>query len=282
MIEQIKNICRTYGIRPQRAKGQNFLISREVLKQIIEAANLKSIDTVLEVGPGLGVLTEALVKRAKRVVSVELDKNLFSFLQVKFAAAKNLKLINDDILNWQIADRKLQIADYKIVANIPYNITSNFIRKFLSNDPKPISMTLLVQKEVAERICAPAGEMSLLSVSVQLYGKPEIVSVVGKKNFWPEPEVDSAILKISAIKTAQETAAWLGEIKEKQFWQLVKIGFSARRKKLSNNLSAGLRVDASVIKKVLNQVGLDDKIRAQNLKIDDWMRLAKTLKIYLN
>ena len=143
-------------------------------------------------------------------------------------------------------------------------------------------MVLLVQKEVANRVCAPTGKMSLLSVSVQLYGQPEIIEVVDKKNFWPEPEVDSAILKISDIKNTKEITEWLVDITEKQFWQVVKIGFSARRKKLSNNLSAGLRISAPEVKNTFEKIGLDHQIRAQNLEINDWVKLAKTLKIYLN
>ena len=168
------------------------------------------------------------------------------------------------------------------MANIPYNITSKFLRKFLSQDHKPFEMVLLVQKEVANRVCAPTGKMSLLSVSVQLYGQPEIIEVVDKKNFWPEPEVDSAILKISDIKNTKEITEWLVDITEKQFWQVVKIGFSARRKKLSNNLSAGLRISAPEVKNTFEKIGLDHQIRAQNLEINDWVKLAKTLKIYLN
>ncbi|OGY43992.1 MAG: ribosomal RNA small subunit methyltransferase A [Candidatus Buchananbacteria bacterium RIFCSPHIGHO2_02_FULL_38_8] len=282
MIQKIKQICQAYGIRPQRSKGQNFLVSQEVLDQIIQVADLKSDDVILEVGPGFGILTEALIEKVKKVISVELDKKLFSFLQAKFSEVKNLELVNEDILKLQPTSYNLQATTYKIVANIPYNITSKFLRKFLSQDHKPFEMVLLVQKEVANRVCAPTGKMSLLSVSVQLYGQPEIIEVVDKKNFWPEPEVDSAILKISDIKNTKEITEWLVDITEKQFWQVVKIGFSARRKKLSNNLSAGLRISAPEVKNTFEKIGLDHQIRAQNLEINDWVKLAKTLKIYLN
>ncbi len=280
LIKQIKSICRTYGITPQRSKGQNFLISEEVIAEIVEAANLESSDTVLEVGPGLGILTEALIRKVKKVVSVEVDQKLFSFLVAKFAGIKNLELVNEDILKTRNLELKTQ--NYKIVANIPYNITSIFLRRFLSNEPKPSSMVLLIQKEVGERICALPGKMSLLSLSVQFYGQPEIVGVVDKEKFWPQPQVDSAILKISAIKSQKEIVQWLGEISEKEFWQLVKIGFSARRKQLAHNLAAGLRISGQPLKLALKKAGFDPKIRAQNLSVNDWLHLAKNLKIYLN
>lgn len=280
MLKQVKFICQAYGIWPQRSKGQNFLISRKVLDKIVKAADLSKNDTVLEVGPGLGILTEALIKRVKRVISVELDKKLFAFLQVKFKEVKNLELINEDILKFQVSSSKFQ--DYKVVANLPYNITSNFLRKFLSNEPKPSSMVLLIQKEVAERICAQLGKMSLLSVSVQLYGQPAIIQIVGRQNFWPQPEVDSAILKISAIKSQQEITQWLGQISEKEFWQIVKVGFSAKRKQLANNLAAGLKIASQEAKKILKKVNLDPQIRAQNLTPTDWLKLAKSLKNYPN
>lgn len=280
MIKQIKFICQTYGIWPQKSKGQNFLTNKEVLKKIIYAADLATDDIVLEVGPGLGILTEVLVRRVKKVISIELDKKLFSFLQTKFQGVRNLELINEDIL--KIQNSKFKIQNYRVVANLPYNITSNFLRKFLTAEIKPTDMVLLVQKEVAQRVCSLPGEMSLLAVSVQLYGQPKIIDVVRKDNFWPKPKVDSAILKISEIKSKKETEIWLDGISEKQFWQLVKIGFSAKRKQLANNLAAGLKIPVALVKTALSQTKLESKVRAQNLSLADWLALAKNLKVYLN
>lgn len=284
ILSQIKEICKLYGIRPSREKGQNFLINPEITKKIVSAAEISSRDTILEIGPGLGILTEELLKRAGKVISVELDRKLFGFLQVKFAGVEKLELINEDALNNQAIKRSAigDRASYKIVANLPYNITSHFLKKFLTAENKPKEMTLLLQKEVAQRICAQPGEMSLLSLAVQLYGRPRIIDYAGRKNFWPQPAVDSAILKISEIKSQEEVDNYLRGISEKNFWQIAKIGFSARRKQLQNNLAAGLKISAAEVKKWLNEANFDEKIRAQNLSVDDWLALAKILVLYLD
>jgi len=276
ILDRVKIICHTYKIQPVRQKGQNFLIDQAVLKKIVEAAELGKDDIVLEVGPGLGILTEELVKKAKKVISVELDQKFFEFLKTKFSGVNNLELINGDILELGIRNYELGIR-YKIVANLPYNITSRFLKKFLTAEHKPAAMTLLVQKEVAQRICARPGQMSLLSVSVQLYGQPEIVAIVGRDNFWPKPEVDSAILKISAIKNQPALAEFLAGITEETFWQLVRIGFSSRRKQLQNNLTSGLKIPSVEVKNLLKKANFNPQIRAQNLSVRDWITLARKL-----
>jgi len=277
IIKQVKQICQAYDIVPSRSKGQNFLISQKVLEQIAAAADLSADSEVLEVGPGLGILTELLVKKARRVISVELDKKLFVFLQSKFSEVKNLELINYDILEFQAKSYKLKALGYKVVANLPYNITSNFLKKFLTSEIRPKEMALLVQKEVAQRICAKPGQMSLLAVSIQLYGQPKIISVVDKNNFWPSPEVNSAVIKIEKIKSNKEVVDYLKGITEQFFWQVVKIGFSAKRKQLQNNLAAGLKISHDQAKKVLKKANFDPQIRAQSLSITDWVTLAKSL-----
>ncbi|OGY50538.1 MAG: hypothetical protein A3J65_00310 [Candidatus Buchananbacteria bacterium RIFCSPHIGHO2_02_FULL_45_11b] len=191
-------------------------------------------------------------------------------------------MINEDALNFLAISYKLKAKSYKIVANLPYNITSHFLKKFLTGPNKPEDMTLLLQKEVAQRICAKPGEMSRLSVSVQLYGRPRIIDYADKNNFWPKPAVDSAVLKISEIKSQAEVDNYLAGINEKNFWRIVKIGFSAKRKQLGNNLAAGLKIPASEVKKSLNQANFDEKIRAQNLSVSDWLALAKKLVLYLD
>ena len=280
ILSQVKFICSNYDIKPLKTKGQNFLVDQDVLDKIVSTANFSTSDTILEVGPGLGILTEELTKKAKKVVGVEIDQKLFDFLKLKFKGVKNLELINGDVM--KLPATSYQLPVYKIVANIPYNITSHFLKKFLTSDNKPKEMTLLIQKEVAQRICAQPGQMSLLSVSVQLYGKPEIISTVSKKSFWPSPAVDSAILKISKIRTKQQVDQSLVGITEKQFWQVAKVGFSAKRKQLQNNLAAGLKISSTEIKNILKEANFNSKIRAQNLSIDDWSSLAKSLKSYLN
>jgi len=279
-LAKIKDICRLYDLTPQRSKGQNFLFNVSVIEKMVKAAQIKKEDLILEVGPGLGILTESLIVMSNRVTALELDKKLFDFLKIKFIAAKNLELINGDILETRLSKFKSQ--NFKIVANLPYNITSSFLRKFLSLEPKPESMVVMVQKEVGERICARPGQLSLLAISVQLYGHPEIIDVVNSENFWPQPKVDSVILKIDQIKTWSQLGQLADGVAEKDFWRVVKVGFSAKRKQVVNNLAAGLRIDRQLVKASLLELGLDEKIRAQNLAISDWFRLAKSLINHFN
>ena len=205
----IKNLCKELDIRPTKSKGQNFLIDGNILNKIVQAADLKKTDTVLEVGPGLGCLTMELAKRAGKVISVELDRKLAAYLREMIQEYNNVEIVEGDILKLGVrgpANRagrqgsgtaySLFPVGYKIVANLPYNITSRFLRKFLTAENKPSEMVLMIQKEVAQRICAKAGDMSLLAVSVQYYGQPKIVDYVSKNCFWPSPEVDSAILRV--------------------------------------------------------------------------------------
>ncbi len=275
LLQQVKAICQTYDIKPDKQKGQNFLVNTDVLANIIVAADLQPSDAVLEVGPGLGILTEALVKRVSRVISVELDKKLFTFLKTQFVSAPNLELVNEDILKFNPVAYNLQPTSYKLVANLPYNITSHFLKKFLTMPHRPSSMTLLVQKEVAERICAQPGQLSLLGLSVQLYSQPSLVSVVNQNSFWPAPAVESAILNLSSVQSQIEVDKRLNGVTEDKFWQLARIGFSAKRKQLPNNLAAGLHISSLEAKSLVEKAGFNPKIRAQNLSIDDWSKLAK-------
>lgn len=294
-LQTIKVLCRKYGILPQKQRGQNFLIDRNILEKIIKAADLKKDDIVLEIGPGFGALTAELAGRVKKVVAVEADRRLADALRKILAEHKNIEIIEADILKFPISNFQFSNYGYKIVANLPYQITSAVFRKFLEQEPRPGEMTLMVQKEVAERICAKTGKMSLLSISVQFFGKPEIVEAVSRKSFWPEPEIDSAILKISDIKSESEANlkkiqtdfsqvrfdATLVALKKKvdleKFFRIVKIGFSARRKQLHNNLSAGLRLPSREVQDILIKLGFDQKIRAQDLSVEDWISLAKQL-----
>lgn len=230
--QNIKLLCATHGVRPSKSKGQNFLIDQNIVKKIISAADLSESDLVLEVGPGLGVLTGELIKSAKEVWAVELDKKIISFFRDNFKrqlSAGKLKLIEGDVL--QINLRKLGLDDwtYKIVANLPYNITSQFFRQFLEFGPRPTEMTVMVQKEVALRMVAKPGEMSLLSLSVQFFSQSKILFYVPRSCFWPAPAVDSAIICLKLNKK-------LPLVDEKLFFRLARIGFSAKRKQLHNNL----------------------------------------------
>lgn len=271
-LNLIKDFCKKYGVRPSKEFGQNFLIDREVLEVIVQAAELKRSDVVLEIGPGFGVLTAELVERVDRVVAVEADGKMAKILKEILEAPKNLKVVEKNILKLQVLDYGLRNYDYKLVANLPYQITSAVFRKFLSEEPRPGEITVMVQKEVAERICAEAGEMSLLSLSVQFYGQPELVAIVPSRAFWPEPEVDSAILKISKIKGIYEKNKQ--EVDPEKFFRLAKIGFSSRRKQLQNNLAGGLRLSNKSVQDILTKLGFDSRIRAQDLGIKDWIRLV--------
>jgi len=277
LLQQTKKICNKYNIKPARSKGQNFLINESVYNKIIETADLKKDDVVLEVGPGLGFLTEKLAGKVKKVIAVELDDKLAKRLSpYDFFLKKNrrdlVSVINKSILDIDIKGLGLKNNNYKIVANLPYNITSIFLRKFLSAEIKPTSMVLMLQKEVAERICAKPPKMSLLSVSVQFYANPKIIKNVSADCFWPKPKIDSAIIKLKAkeVKSLRFVATNRSDLTSMEdFFRLVKKGFSSRRKMLKNNLAN----DYYNIEDKLKKINFNPKIRAQELSVDDWKRL---------
>ncbi len=257
--------------------GQHFLTDSEVLRDIITAADLQSDDVVLEIGPGKGVLTEELAKHVKRVIAVELDRTLVAELQKKFKSAKNVEIIHEDILRWW-PQQNLNIEIFKhlkIVANIPYRITAPILRLFLEHELHPNLLVLMVQKEVAERVCAKPGAMSLLSVSVQYYATPEIVRIVPRTAFNPAPKVDSAILKIIPFKRHDYPEMSDRTKIDNVFFRLVKMGFSSRRKQLQNLLATGLRMTNEEAKKALLAIGLSPTVRAQELSIADWKKLIE-------
>lgn len=272
LLAKTLEISKIFNIKPTRSKGQNFLVKAEVYENMVQAAELDKKDLVLEVGPGLGFLTELLAKKSKEVIAIELDDRLADFLENKFAGLKekNIKLIRGDVLN--VGREIFSLVgerDYKIVANLPYNITSIFLRQFLSLEHKPKSMVLMLQKEVAERICQGSPDMSLLSLSVQLYGQPKILFGVERAFFWPAPEVDSAVIKIDLFsKPALENLA-----EEKLFFRLAKFGFANKRKMLKNNLSVGLKIKAEEAQELISSLGLNPLCRAEELSLKDWLNL---------
>lgn len=273
--EKIKKLCRKYNIYPSKKKGQNFLISESVLEAVVEAADLSAKDCVVEVGPGLGVLTKALARKAHKVVSVELDHNAYAAGKEILSDCKNVELINSDILkisNFKLLEY-LNGDKYKMVSNLPYNITSAILKKFTSVHPQPELIVVMVQKEVAQRVCAKPGDMSILSVAIQYYGKPEIVEVVSSGAFWPRPEIESAILKIKITKHPKDF--------DKKFFQIARIGFSSRRKQLQNNLCSGLRVPRERVMGILNKLGLKPMVRAQELSVDHWIKLAMEIIVMI-
>lgn len=271
LLQKTLELCQLYGIKPSRSKGQNFLIEEEVYDRIVDSANIKKEDTVLEVGPGLGFLTLKLGEKAKKVLAVELDTKIFQFLQVMLQTQKieNIKVFNNDILQAK-GEKFSKVGKYKIVSNLPYNITSVFLRKFLSLSNKPELIVLMLQKEVAQRIVAQAPDMSLLSASVQFYAQAEILFEVNRDKFYPAPEVDSAVIRIKTIANRLKNYE-----EEKKFFSILKIGFSAKRKMLKNNLSLGLKIDIKKIEDILQQVGLGPKVRAEELTIENWLDIYK-------
>jgi len=271
--KNIKNLFSKYEIQPSKGLGQNFLINKKVLGQILESANLQKDDTILEVGPGIGNLTQELAKRVKKVISVEKDQNLARILSKELGIEniKNVEIIQDDIL--KILDSKFYIPNsgYKVVANLPYYITSPVIRKFLENEAPPKEMVLMVQKEVAQRICAKPPRMSLLAASVQFYAKPKILFYVSKKSFWPQPKVDSAIIKIMPADDYKK------RVSSDLFFRIIKAGFSQPRKQLVNNLAKSLKLDKIETSKRLSVNNIQPTQRAETLSVNDWVNLANSL-----
>ena len=287
-IKNIKELLEKYRAKPSKGMGQNFLVHQLTLNKIIEAGQVNSGDTILEIGPGIGTLTRELAKHAKQVIAIEKDGMMVEILKETLLHFKNVNVINGDILkmNFQIPNPKSQInpnaqlpKKYKIVANIPYYLTSPLIRMFLETKNQPELMVLMLQKEVAQRICAVPPNMSILAVSVQFYATAKVMFSVGKEKFWPSPKIDSAIIKITPHKTDLPVPAEL-------FFQIVKAGFSHPRKQLANNFyqilggkSASAKSSGVTKEEIiawLSKNNLKPSQRAETLTIQDWVNLTKS------
>lgn len=273
----IKELLLQHGAKPSKFLGQNFLVDSRPLMAIVDAAQLTKKDTVLEIGPGIGTLTQELAKRVKKVVAVEKDRLMEGILQNTLRDYKNIEVIQGDIL--KLLDHGLPIKNYKVVANIPYYLTSVLIRKLLEAKIPPTQIFLMVQKEVAQRICAKPPRMSLLAVSVQFYAEAKIVSFVSKHSFWPSPKVDSAI--ISIIPHNKKVDAKFRAL----FFAVVKAGFSHPRKQLVNNLATlksanGVTLDKYMVAKWLQKNHLKENQRAETLSLKDWETLAYSFKSF--
>lgn len=267
----VREMLRALELRPSRHLGQNFLVEPAVLYHILKAAKLGAGDVVLEVGPGLGVLTSELVRRAGRVVAVELDRRLCGWLREQFAGAANLTLVEGDILDRDPAALVGREEPYKVVANLPYAITSALLRHLLEAEPRPDRMVVMVQWEVAKRICAVPPEMSLLALSVQYYARPEIVNRVAAGCFFPPPEVDSAVLCLEVPPLPRVT------LPPERFFRLVRAGFVHPRRQLANNLATGLGRPKAGLVDLLDQLGIDPRRRAETLSLEEWERLGRGL-----
>lgn len=286
-IGRVKAALRSLELRPARGMGQNFLVDREALDTIVAAAELAPADTVVEVGPGLGVLTWELVRRAASVVAVELDKRLAERLREEFAAASNLTIVQGDVL--RATPEELLAArvgagegvpspdSYKVVANLPYAITSPALRHFLEARHKPAMMTVLVQREVAERIAAGPGELSVLAHAVQLYAAPEVVATVGRECFVPAPAVESAVLR---LRVRARPAADVDD--PEALMRVIKAGFLHARKQLGNALPGGLAAMGRPAEKgrvldALAAAGVDPMRRAETVTLAEWAAVARAL-----
>ena len=273
MIERLREA----GLRPRKGLGQNFLVDESALRRIIAAADLSSADFVIEIGAGPGTLTRLLGEQAGRVLAVEIDSDMVNILRNVLAEVRNVDIIQGDILFFSIEkllDDAGLTADepYKVVANLPYYITSAILRHLLEAGRKPSCLVVTVQEEVAKRIVAKPGKMSLLAVSVQLYGVPKIVARIPAGAFYPVPKVDSSVLRIDLSDKPTvdvEDVSW--------FFAVVRAGFSARRKQLHNVLSRRLALPGEEVKAALSRSGIEPSRRAQTLTLSEWARLCREL-----
>ncbi len=276
LLAETKDLLRQSGLHARKGLGQHFLVDGSQLKQILLAAELSRTDTVIEVGPGLGTLTRSLAENAGRVIAIEKDENLAVLLKDTLKDCGNVTTINQDILGVDLpvlvreyfpVEEPPASPAYKVVANLPYYITSPVLRFFLEAEVKPQTMVVMVQKEVARQITAKPGGMSLLSVAIQLYGEPRIVKYIPARSFHPAPAVDSAMLKIVVFprpRVAVETDS---------FFTLVRAGFSAARKQIINPLAHALDRSKDDVLAVLAEAGIDPRRRAETLSIEEWGRL---------
>lgn len=255
--------------KANKSLGQHWLADKSTLEDICDFANLSQKDTVLEVGPGLGTLTENLTARVSSVVAVEYDQKLAQDLAAKYANT-NVRVVYSDILKYDLTQLP---PNYKLVANIPYYLTSNLLRRVLESSNPPSETVLLVQKEVAQRIAAKPGDMSLLSVSVQFYCDVELGQIVPAHLFTPPPKVDSQVIKLT-----YRTKPLFNAVDTKEFFDIVRAGFSERRKKLGNSLGRGLSIGKDELQGPLEKAGVSPDARAQELSLQDWYKLYEVLK----
>ena len=263
-------LIKQYGLRAEKRLGQNFLHDKFELEYIAAAAEIQASDSVLEIGPGLGSLTRYLSNYAREVVAVELDEKLDRILRIVLKPYNNVRLIYGDIL--KLSPNELGLPpNYIVAANIPYNITSAIIRHLLESESKPRRIVLTIQKEVAKRICESQPKMSLLALSVQVYGRPTIKRMIPAEAFYPAPRVDSAVVEIEIYP---KPMIFLPNLPV--FFELIKAGFSQKRKTMRNALSAGLGISTSEVETLLIQVNLDPKRRAETLSLEEWGLLTST------
>ncbi|MDD2447432.1 MAG: 16S rRNA (adenine(1518)-N(6)/adenine(1519)-N(6))-dimethyltransferase RsmA [Tissierellia bacterium] len=272
----IKNTLDKYGFRFSKSLGQNFLIDGNIVRKIVEEAGINKETLVLEIGPGIGTLTEELAINAKKVVTVELDKKLLPILDETLQGYNNVEIINGDILDIDInrvIEEKLSGGPIKVVANLPYYVTTPIIGKLLEENLNIETINVMVQKEVAERMIAQPGSKSYgsLSVFVNFYSDAQIVVKVPNTVFMPKPKVDSAVIKLELKKN-------LPDIDREKFFKVVKAGFSKRRKTIINSLSSyGFDIEKDIIREALEESSIDPGVRAENISVEEFMKLSTVL-----
>lgn len=269
MSPDIPYLLKKYDLRPKKGLGQNFLSDPGVLRRVVAAGGVSSSDVVLEIGPGLGSLTVVLADTARQVVAIEIDEQMLGPLEEVLAAKENVRLVHGDILRQDIAQLMNAPQPYLVVANIPYYITSAILRHLLESDHPPERLALTVQREVAERIVAKPPAMSLLALSVQVYGDPQIVFRIPAGAFMPRPKVDSAVVRLDVLAASKIPASSLD-----LFFQLARAGFSQRRKTLRNSLAGGMHWEKDQAAEVLQAAAIDPMRRAETLSLDEWGRLT--------
>ena len=267
-VEHLKNLLQSLRIKPKDYMGQNFLISEDVLDEIMDASEIKKSDTIVEIGPGLGTLTERLAPAAHQVIAIEKDRRFISILK-RSQTLKNVQIIESDVLRFNFGEIK---SGYKIVANIPYYLTSHLLQMLLALGNKPSRIVFMVQKEVAERLVAKAGELSILGISVQIFADVEIIATVPKENFWPQPKVDSAIVLIMPRGKFPEITD------QKLFFRIIKIAFAGKRKQIHNSLANGLKLPKEQIETLLKKSNITPTLRPQDLSLEQWIDLYKTIQ----
>ncbi len=272
-VRELRNLLAANKMRPLKSFGQNFLIDRTVLHKIVDAADIQPEDEILEVGAGTGVLTRELAKRARHVVAVELERDMLALLAKTTSAYPNVELVPRNLLFLDPAEVFGQ-APYKLVANLPYYITAPTFRHFLESANPPRLLVVMVQQEVAQRIIAEPGELSVLAVSIQFYGRPRIVAYVPANAFYPAPKVDSAILCVDV----NPQAPLLPEERD-SFFRIVQAGFSEKRKQLHNSLTHGLHRKNELVRSWLAAASIDASRRAETLSIEEWLSLWHIIKM---
>lgn len=262
-VEDVRTALKLAGIKPNKGLGQHFLVDKPSLEAIMDAAAVTKSDTVLEIGPGLGVMTRPLADQAGKLIAVETDRVLAELLRRD--APDNLEVVEQDFLKFELSSLP---RGYKVIANIPYYLTSKIFRLLLESPNPPSVMSVLIQKEVAERITAAPGQLSILALSVQYYGHPEIVRIVERHRFWPAPAVDSAVLRVTL--TGPAFAA-----DPSKLFRLIKAGFGEKRKQLKNSLAGGLNLTSELAVDLIAKAKLPPMARAQELDLASWERLYR-------